>query len=231
MEKILVAVAMLVFSQNPLLAYLDERLEDYLGFVGQIAPSSMHQQGLSIDTQIDRLGTVDTKTFMDKIDLLPVALNSEINSGSGSNILDLQADVSVLQMSHGNVQDRHESIRHHLDPTASGIGRDSSQDDPNSRQKNTERAYKTNDVVQAVTLSRNSVADAHRSSVSPLSTEVRNIDIVWLSIAILSSCYGTLFAVLLLGYQRAIFSRWWYVDALICEIIGLLGLCALPGLI
>lgn len=231
MEKFLVALAWLVFSQNPLLADFDERSKDYLGLIGEIAPSRSDQQTLTINTKFDGLSGIYSKTLMGEIDFLAVIFNDDIERWTGSDILDRKANIAIPEVSHGNVQDGHEAISHHLDATNSGLRSNRGKDDTDSREKDAKSTDKANDVVQPVAFGRDTVTDAHRSSTSPLSTEVRSLNILWLFVAIAAASYGTVFAVLLLGYQRAFLTRWWYVDALICEIIGLLGLCALPGLI
>lgn len=231
MEKILVALAWLVFSQNPLLADFGERSENYLGLIGEIAPSRSDQKALTIDTQFDGLSGIYSKTLMGEIDLFSVIFDGDVERWTSSDILDRETDIAIPEMSHGNVQDGHEAIGHHLNATNSGLGSNSGKDDTDSRKKDAKRADKANDVVQPVAFGRDPVTDAHRSSARPLSTEIRSFNIFWLFVAVASVCYGTVFGVLLLGYQRAFLTSWWYVDALICEIIGLLGLCSLPGLI
>lgn len=230
MGKFLIALIWL-FGQAPLLADFNEQPFYDLGLVGEIAPSRTNDQAVANDLQVDCFARIDCESFVSEVDLLSIALDNRVESGAGPHIFDRETNKAGLVVSYRDVQDRHEAVGHHRDATAGCTGRNCRENNTNGSKHNPEGTDEPNDVIQPVTIGSNSIPETHRGSVGPLGAEIRSFDGLWLLIAISAATLGTLLGVLFLGYQRPFFTRWWYIDALLCEIVGCLGLVALPSLI
>jgi len=231
MGKFLIALAWLIFGQTPMLTILDEEPLNEVGLLGNVAPSRTYGYALAGNLQIDCLARVDCKSLVVDHNPLPIALDSGGKSWASSYVLDREANETRLVMPHRDIEDGHEAVGHHGNTATGCIGGNCSEDHTDRGKKHAKGADEPNDVIQTVALRGDGVAEPHRGSVGPLRAQVGGLKILGLVIAVAAASLGLIFGVLCLGLRGTILTRWWYVDAVACEIVCLGGLIAITRLI
>lgn len=223
MEKLLIALALVLFVQHPDAIAPNKEIGHHDLRLGKVNTAPFDQKSLALDLVIEGSVSPRSKTVLNDVYPPSVYGDPDITGWTSASISHRYSN-SVLTFGKGReAQDGGKAVGHHLEASAGLITSHTGENYADGGQKHTERGKKSDERIEPVSLDSNQVGITNSRCVGPLCAEVGFLRSVSLLIAIAAVVFGELFSILVLAVFRPIFTRWWYVDALLGQIVAMTG--------
>ncbi|MBB5281532.1 hypothetical protein [Pacificimonas flava] len=230
MGKFLIALAWLFFIQDPITTTANQVGASGLPFFSEIQAGAFNLD--RVPTDLMQEGGVGSRPepVLDKPGSPPVNFHSDVAGRPSSHIANGDGGPAGILDARRETETRHETIGHHSHSTSSGQASRASEYDPNGPEKYAEGSQESYEGIQSIGLGSDHVAEADRRRVGPLRTEIGFLDSIPYFVAIAAMLIGTFEAIFAFALQQPIFTRRWYYDAVLGQVIAVAGLICLVNI-
>lgn len=230
MGKFLIALAWLIFGQDPITTSANQLHTSGLLDLGEIEAGTFNLD--RVPTDLMQEGGVGSRPepVLDKSGSLPISFHPDVAGGPSSHIANGDGGPAGILDARRETESRHETVGHHPDSPSSRQARGASEHDPYGPEKYTEGGQEPDERIQSIGLGSDHVAETDRRRVGPLRTEVGFLDSIPYFVAIAAMLIGTFEAIFAFALQQPIFTRRWYYDAVLGQVIAVAGLISLVNI-
>lgn len=230
MGKFLIALAWLIFGQDPITTSANQLHTSGLLDLGEIEAGTFNLDRVPTDLMQEGGMSSRPEPVLDKSGALPINSHPDVAGRASSHIANGDGGPAGILDARRETESRHEAVGHHPDSPSSGQARGASEHDPYGPEKYTEGSQESDERIQTIGLGSDHVAEADRRGVGPLRTEVGFLDSIPYFVAIAAMLIGTFEAIFAFALQQPIFTRRWYYDAVLGQVIAVAGLISLVNI-
>lgn len=223
MGKLLLCVLWLLFAQHPVETIRNKPLSESALFLREVQAHGAYFKHMRVSRAFQGHMRPSSEPVLPHGSRFAIDNETDVGCWPGPCITNSDPDPARLRLLHRETQRGHEAVGHHGEAAARLQTRHASEDHAYRGQKNPEGSQEANPAVQPEGLKRDPVTKANGGSIGPLGAKVRFLEGVGLLIASSLVVFGTLGSLFITGFCRPIITRWWYVDAILGQVVALTG--------